>query len=116
MKRIVCTMLVAAALAALGGTTTQAEPPTGVDRNGVPKSTVADDPARVDRPRAPEVWIITVKERTRRSTQFPWGPWHVVKICKGTYEDAMWEANDAADAIDRKGKNHESSIDKKRIR
>jgi hypothetical protein len=116
MKRLACMLFVGAALATLGSTTTQARPPSAMGRDDAPKMAAADSQVRAVRPRAPEVWRITVSERTRRSPQFQWGPWRVVKTFTGTYGDAMRKANKAADDIEKKGKNFQSNIDPKRIR
>jgi hypothetical protein len=115
MKWIVFTLLTAA-FAALGSMPTQARQSAEWERDGARELAATASQMRADRPRAPEVWVMTVKERSRRSPQFPWGPWRVVKTFQGTYEEALRKANEEADKIDRKGKNYQSAIDKKRIR
>jgi hypothetical protein len=116
MKRIVCKMLVAATLAALGLTAAQAGPPTGADREAVPKMIVADSAARADHPPAPEVWSMCVEYRTRRGPQYPWGAWRHYVTITGDYDTALAQANDAADDIEGLSKNYQARIIKSRIR
>jgi hypothetical protein len=116
MKRMAGKLLTAAAVAALGATTSQAGPPTQANTPGAPLMSVADAQGRTQRPPAPEVWSFRVEYRTRRGAQFPWGPWRQYTTITGDYATAKKRANNVADSIEARSKNHQTRIIEKRIR
>jgi hypothetical protein len=65
---------------------------------------------------APERWSFRVEYRTRRSPQFPWGPWHTYKVITGDYATAWNRAVNVSDFIDGRSKNDQSRIIPKRLR
>jgi hypothetical protein len=114
MKWFFGMLLMAVASAALGSPPPPPPPPmTGGEREAAPLNAAVESFVRMDRPPAPEVWVITVKQRTRPKPQSEWGEWSTVKTIpvKGTYHDALKKAEKAAREIDKKGKNYQGGYD-----
>jgi hypothetical protein len=116
MRRKACKLFLAAALAVLGSTSTQARPPMGVDRDGAPKTTAVESFVRLDRPPAPEVWSFRVEYRERRGPQFPWGKWHKHTTITGEYNTAKTRANNVAEFLTSLSKNVQVRIIETRLR
>ncbi len=92
---------------------------------GAPMEETSGSFVLAQRPRAQTVWNYRVEYRSRKSTQFSWGPWrHYVTVTGydpaqarqlSRYE-AQRRANNVADMIDSLSKNYQSRVLENRAR